>query len=100
MSIDGVIHSAEATDDGLRIYLRPREKGGVAGQRSLCITNWPAGANPSGLIGTEIWGGSCEIMVGDTLWAERRGYGQIILVHKLGGSIGPPPDRVSREAEE
>ena len=79
MSIDARIVAARRTDEGLVIYLAPREKGGLAGQRSLVISNFPEDANPYGLVGTEIWGGSGQIMVGETCWAERRGYRQIVL---------------------
>lgn len=79
MSIDAVIHSAIREDDGVRIYLAPREKGGCAGQRSLLITNFPKYSSPHGLVGIEIWGGSGEVLVGDKVWAERRGYGQLVL---------------------
>ena len=80
MSIDARIHSVRETKDGMTIYLSPRDKGTVAGQGSLVITNWPKGVDPSGLVDIEIWGGSGQIMVGDKLWAERRGYRQIVLV--------------------
>lgn len=81
MSIDARIIAAELLDNGnLKIYLEPREPKGCAGQNALTITNWPADTTAWGLIGIEIWGGSSEIMVGDTKWAERRGYGQIMLM--------------------
>ena len=81
MSIDARIIAAQLQGNGhMRLVLVPREKGGVAGQGTLTITNWPVGADPWGLIGTEIWGGAGEIMVGDTRWAERKGYTQIMLM--------------------
>lgn len=93
MSIDAVIHSAEkeySTDKfgenktylGVRIHLGQRDSQVPAGQKSLLITNFPEHDNEWGLIGIEIWGGGSEILIGDKVWAERRGYGQIILIHK------------------
>ena len=53
MSIDARIHSAERLPGGnVKIHLAPREKGGVAVQRSLTITNFPKGARKGGLVGT------------------------------------------------
>lgn len=80
MSIAARIHSARMEAEGVRIFLGPIRRGEVAGQRSLLITNWPEGANPAGLVGTDIWGGSDAIMVGETKWAHRRGYTRIELV--------------------
>lgn len=66
----------------MRLKLEPRELGGVAGQSVLTIVNPPT-VDPvwlAGMIGTEIWGGSGYIMVGDRKWARRIGYTCIELV--------------------
>jgi len=81
MSIVARIHAAKVNPDNtVKIYLSPIGKREIAGQRSLTIINWPEGADTSGLIGVGIWGGSREIMVGGTKWADRIGYTKIQLV--------------------
>ncbi len=83
MNIAATIHAAETLDNGsVRIYLRPIAEGEIAGQRSLTITNWPKGKSPYGLVGTDIWGGSGQIMIGERVWAERRGYTHIFLTSR------------------
>ena len=75
-------HGATKDDPRVRLQLVAREKGGVAGQDVLTIVNPPT-LEPealAGMIGTEIWGGSGDIMVGDTKWANRIGYTRIELV--------------------
>ena len=63
----------------LRLHLEPREPGVAPGQQVLAVVNPPEG-DMSGIVGTEIWGNSSEIMVGDTKWAKRIGYTKIELV--------------------
>ena len=75
-------HGASKNYPGVRIHLVAREHDGVAGQNVLTIVNPPT-LDPdvlAGMIGTEIWGGSGDIMVGDTKWANRIGYTRIELV--------------------
>lgn len=75
-------HGATKDDPRVRLKLEPREHGGLAGQSTLTIVN-PPSVDPevlAGLIGTELWGGSGEIMVGDRKWANRIGYTRIELV--------------------
>lgn len=75
-------HGATKDNPKVRLQLSPREKGGLAGQRVLTITNPPT-LDPeklAGMVGTEIWGGAGEIMVGQTKWANRIGYTQIELI--------------------
>jgi len=75
-------HGATKEKPKVRLKLEPRERGGLAGQSVLTIVNPPT-VDPNvlaGMIGTEIWGGSVEIMVGDRRWAKRIGYTQIELV--------------------
>jgi hypothetical protein len=75
-------HGATKANPKVRLHLSPREKGGIAGQSVLTIVNPPT-LDPealAGMIGTEIWGGSGYLMVGDTKWANRIGYTRIELV--------------------
>lgn len=75
-------HGATKDNPKVRLKLEPRQYGGVAGQSVLTLLNPPT-VDPqvlAGLIGTEIWGGSGEIMVGNKLWARRVGYTSIELV--------------------
>lgn len=75
-------HGATKDDPQVRLHLVPRKEGGVAGQSVLTIVNSDTLDRDKleGLIGTEIWGGSGEIMVGDKKWANRIGYTKIELV--------------------
>lgn len=75
-------HGATKEKPHVRLQLVAREKGGGPGQPALTITNPPT-LDPeklAGMIGTEIWGGSGDIMVGEKKWAERIGYTKIELV--------------------
>ena len=75
-------HGASKDYPAVRIHLVAREPGGVAGQDVLTLVNPPT-LDPdylAGMIGTEIWGGSEYIMVGDTKWAKRIRYTRIELV--------------------
>lgn len=81
-------HGATTVNPQVRLQLVPRERGGVAGQSVLVIVNPPT-TEPdilAGMVGTAIWGGGSEIMIGNTLWAKRIGYTRIELVtdHKEG----------------
>jgi hypothetical protein len=79
-------HGAADGNPRVRLKLEPREKGSVSGQGVLTIVNPPT-ANPeslSGLIGTAIWGGSSEIMIGEKKWADRIGYTRIKLINSGG----------------
>lgn len=80
MSIDAVITDVEYEKDGTcRLDLGPRGTlNGSGGQKSLYVTN--PKPNMDACVGTEIWGGSGSIMVGDTLWARRNSYTEIELV--------------------
>lgn len=81
-------HGATEEVPAVRLHLEPRELGGCAGQPVLTIVNPPStdlGFWP-GLVGTEIWGGAGEIMVGEKVWAKRVGYTRIELVDST-----PPP---------
>lgn len=79
-----------ATKDNPRVMLKlePRKEGSIAGQCVLTIVNPPT-VDPNvlaGLIGTEIWGGSACVMVGQTKWADRIGHTKIKLVELLSQS--------------
>lgn len=74
-------HGANKESPKVRLKLEPRERGGLAGQDVLTIIN-PPSLDPNvlaGLIDTEIWGNSSQLMVGDRLWARRIGYTRIEL---------------------
>ena len=75
-------HGGTKEKPAVRLKLEPRERGGVAGQSVLTIVNSPTNDPEalSALVGTEIWGGSSHIMVGDHRWARRIGYTQIELI--------------------
>lgn len=77
-------HGATKNDPRVRLQLVPREKGGCAGQDVLTIVNPPTLDTEvlAAMIGTEIWGCSSQIMVGDTKWANRIGYTRIELLPK------------------
>ena len=75
-------HGASEGKHVVRLKLAPREEGGLAGQDVLTIINPPT-LDPGlleSMVGMEIWGGSGEIMVGETKWADRIGYTRIRLV--------------------
>lgn len=80
MSIDAVISDVSRNPDGTAtLHLMPRGNS-LVGQPRLTVENPPANLEAS--IGTEIWGGCSEIMVGDTRWADRIGYTRIRLKGK------------------
>ena len=74
-------HGATKDNPVVSLKLEPRERWGRAGQKVLIVVNPPT-VDPavlSSLIGTEIWGGSNDIMVGTRRWAKRIGYTRIEL---------------------
>ena len=75
-------HGAGGGKSQLRLHLSPRESGGCAGQEVLTIVD-PTEADYRGLIGTEIWGGSGDIMIGEKRWAKRIGYTRIKLIAEV-----------------
>jgi hypothetical protein len=82
MAIAATIEGAKLNDDGtVRLNLGPL-KGEGPGQDFLTVVNPPANrqAFMNAVIGQVIWGGSSEIMVGQTKWAERVNYTEIKLV--------------------
>jgi hypothetical protein len=85
MSIDAVITDVRRNPDGTAtIALGPRETPygqSCEGQRRITIENPPPG-RLDGLVGTEVWGGSESLMVGDTKWADRVGYTRARLVRR------------------
>ena len=77
-----VCHGATRENPVVRLRLEPREPGGLAGQPTLVLLNPPT-LDPqvlTGMVGTEIWGGCTDILVGSRLWAKRIGYTRIELV--------------------
>ena len=75
-------HGANPGNPVVRLLLEPREKGGCAGQDALTIIDCPTLSDEElhSFIGVDIWGGTSEIMIGDTKWADRVGYTRIKLV--------------------
>lgn len=75
-------YGATESDPVVRLLLEPREPSGHPYHSVLTVRNPPT-LDPhklSALIGTEIWGGASEIMIGDRKWANRISYTQIELV--------------------
>lgn len=76
MSIAGTITKVEPSSEGVYISLEGEDRG----QNGLLIINPPTTADKmQALIGTFVWGGSSEIMIGNEKWAERIGYTRIKL---------------------
>lgn len=81
MSIDAEITEVEYNPDGTAtLHLVARdERAGPAGQRRLIVENPKPQMDV--LVGTCIWGGDSNIMVGrETVFAKRIGYTRIRLV--------------------
>lgn len=74
-------HGATKDNPVVRLVLGSR-RGSIAGQSHMTIVNPPTTNHEilQGMIGTEIWGNSKDIMVGDT--ATRTGYTELELVRK------------------
>jgi hypothetical protein len=75
-------HGATHDKPQVHLHLEPRNATALAGQRILRIMNPPHthAATWSALIGLEIWGSACTIMVGHRQWAKRVGYTGIELI--------------------
>jgi len=69
-------HGTSVGKRAVRLHLEPIRKGEVAGQNVLTVVDAPD-VDLSGLVGTEIWGDSSQIMIGETKWADRVGYTRI-----------------------
>jgi len=82
MSIDARIEAVNISGSTVKLHLVPREHDGCAGQSELTIVNPPTlnKNHLSSMIGTEIWGGSGDVLVGDRKWAKRIGYTKIKLI--------------------
>jgi len=82
MAIVATIEGAKLNDDGtVRLNLGPLDGEGP-GQDFLTVLNPPADVRVfmDAIIGQKVWGGSSEIMVGQTKWADRVAYTEIRLV--------------------
>jgi len=77
MSLDAVIADVYYQDDGTAVL---KLAGPVAGPRQLLVLSPPRFLEAA--IGTAIWGDHNDILVGQTVWAERVGHGAIRLVPK------------------
>ena len=84
MSIDAIIEDVTYNKDGTaNLELKPRDsEHAPAGQRRLTVLNPPHGDLLASAIGLSIWGDSCSILIRDTVWAKREGYGSIRLLSK------------------
>jgi len=94
MSIDARIDSVTVLSDGtVRLGLRPREGQTRPAQDALVVVNPPYPPELlEACIGTKIWGGAGDIMIGETRWATRLSYTRIQLVVKK----GPPYELPAR----
>lgn len=85
MSIDARVTAVTYSPDGTAtLHLEPADpRRAPAGQPSLVVLNPRPGMGA--MVGTQVWGGAGEIMVGDTKFADRVGYTRIRLVEPKGG---------------
>jgi hypothetical protein len=84
MAIDAVIQDVTHNQDGTAtLHLGPRQtKHGDScpGQSRMTVVNPPCGLEAA--VGTEVWGSSESVYVGDTKWADRIGYTRLRLVER------------------
>jgi hypothetical protein len=82
MAIDAVITAVTRNQDGTAdLQLGPRDTPhgkSCPGQSTLTVVNPPPGLEAA--VGTEVWGGSDFLMVGDVHWANRVGYTRARLI--------------------
>lgn len=81
MSIDARVVGVRIVDGEHKLTLEARDAMHGPGQTTLVIENQPADpAELESFIGKELWGGSGELLVGQTVIAARTGYIGIRLV--------------------
>jgi len=80
MSIDAIVVDVQTQTDGTcRLILKAADsRRAPAGQNSILIVNPKPGMKY--FIAEHIWGGACELMIGDVKFAERIGYTRARLV--------------------
>lgn len=80
MAIDATVVGVSYLPDGTaRLALEPADKmRAPAGQETIVVVNPRPGLE--GIIGSTVWGGSSELMLGQTKIADRIGYGRIRLI--------------------
>jgi hypothetical protein len=78
MSINAIVRRVQPMPDGKVLLFLSPFNGDGPGQNSLMVDNPPG--RMDGLIGTHIWGGARQIMVGTTKIADRVGYRHIHMV--------------------
>lgn len=93
MAISAVVQGITVLPDGtVRLSLGPIEDGDPSqspGQESMIVVNPPDPPDLlRGLIGSTVWGGSGELLVGETVIAERIGYTRLRLLER-GESLKP-----------
>lgn len=87
MAISAVVQGISVLGDGtVRLALGPTDKGDPAespGQETMIVLNPPTPPELlRGLIGCTVWGGSNELLVGETVIAERIGYTRLRLLDR------------------
>lgn len=83
MSIDARIDRVTYEADGTaKLHLVDRDKHSSRGVKALTVLNPAPGMEM--LVGENIWGGDSQIMLGDTLVADRVSAGSIRLLSKQG----------------
>lgn len=80
MSIDAIVENVEMQPDGTCDFLlvAADDRRAPAGQRRITILN--PKPRMDYFIGEYIWGGACELMIGQVKFAERIGYTRARLV--------------------
>ena len=90
MAIDATVTGAKLNDDGtVKLIMTPSNQG-HGNEFGLTVLNPPTNVRDfmSGMIGQLLWGGSSEIMVRDTKFADRETVSQIRLVDKPNPPVG------------
>lgn len=94
MAISALVEGITVLPDGtVRLILGETPSGDSPGQPELIVVNPPEPPEIlRGLIGSIVWGGAGELLVGETIIAERIGYTRIRLL-KRGEHLQPPRPR-------
>ncbi len=80
MAINAIIDNVSRNHDGTATLWLVAFNDDPPGQNSLVVLNPPPHLEAA--IGTHIWGGGDSIIINETKWADRVGYGSIRLVEK------------------
>lgn len=92
MAIDATVTGAKLNDDGTVKLIMTPTGASIGEHGSLTVLNPPADtlAFMNAMIGQLLWGCSSQIMVRDTVWAERVTLTEIRLVDKPDPPVGVP----------